>query len=98
MTNLEEFRRDTNPNNNGIDEDGLTNGDKVFFTLTDPLDPDSDKDPSLMIKISIHIYFFYPNRIYLLLSSTTVIILIVNHLLLRVQIFSFFVAIRDFKC
>src|SRR5439155_24997745 len=44
LTNLEEFRAGTNPNNRDTDGDGLTDGDEVKVYQTSPLIADTDGD------------------------------------------------------
>ena len=44
LTNLEEFRRRTLPNNSDSDNDSLTDGYEVLTAKTNPLDADTDKD------------------------------------------------------
>ena len=45
LTNLEEFKLGTDPNNPDSDGDGLADGDEVHVFLTNPLDAHTAKDP-----------------------------------------------------
>ena len=45
LTNLEEYKAGTDPNNADSDKDGIADGDEVHVFLTNPLDPHSAKDP-----------------------------------------------------
>jgi hypothetical protein len=44
LTNIEEMRYGTKPNNADTDGDGLTDGDEVIWAGTDPLNEDTDGD------------------------------------------------------
>ncbi len=45
LTNLEEFKLGTDPNNPDSDKDGLADGDEVHVFQTDPLNSNTAKDP-----------------------------------------------------
>ncbi len=45
LTNFEEFKLGTDPNNSDSDQDGLADGDEVHVFLSDPLKSHSGKDP-----------------------------------------------------
>ena len=44
LPDLDEFNSFTDPLNNDTDDDGLTDGDEIFNTSTNPLIPDLDED------------------------------------------------------